>query len=216
MRNLLLIGFVLLIVVPAFAVVTVTYGWEDGGTILGTKPHVRLACTNVGSPDPVYSGLQFAEVQRARCGHEAGLHRVDQGTRGRILGARRALRLRHDDRLTLRQDLGALQRQPDRRLPATVARPDPPTYTGGTGWTNRPQLHVDHGGRPHRPHDRVQMLTTHRRQRVGRRHRPSLHRTAPPHVPGARVAGRERHLVEHQGSLQVVQRTPDRSGSVSV
>jgi hypothetical protein len=64
MRNLLLIGFVLLLAVPAFAL-TVSYGWEDGGTVLAYYPTGGMVCTNVQAPDPVFSGTSSLKCQDA-------------------------------------------------------------------------------------------------------------------------------------------------------
>jgi len=53
MRNMLLIVAAALLVVPAYAE-TVEYGWECGGTILGSYNDIEAY--NVGDPDPVHSG----------------------------------------------------------------------------------------------------------------------------------------------------------------
>lgn len=59
MRIMLLIVAALLIVVPAQATVS-TYGWENGGTILGAYYPALITATNVTSP--VHSGLRSLEL----------------------------------------------------------------------------------------------------------------------------------------------------------
>ncbi len=54
MKKLLLILLVGLFVVPAANAAIVTYGWEDGGTILTS--YGDIIATNVGAPDPVHGG----------------------------------------------------------------------------------------------------------------------------------------------------------------
>ncbi len=48
------VGIVALLAAPAYAVQVVEYGWEDGGTILGS--YSDIDAYNVGAPDPVYAG----------------------------------------------------------------------------------------------------------------------------------------------------------------
>ena len=60
MKTLLATALAVLVVsVPALAT-TVTYGWEDGGTILGQ--YGDLTATNVMAPDPVYAGEHSLHV----------------------------------------------------------------------------------------------------------------------------------------------------------
>ena len=57
MRNILSItAIVALCFVATANADTYTYGWEDGGTVLGVFPDAEMICTNVSAPDPVHSG----------------------------------------------------------------------------------------------------------------------------------------------------------------
>lgn len=60
MNKALAIVCVLALAVSANAL-TVTYGWEDGGTILGQ--YGDIIATNVGSPDPVLSGSRSLKLE---------------------------------------------------------------------------------------------------------------------------------------------------------
>ena len=64
MRNLLIVAIALALATPALAL-TVTYGWEDGGSVLAVYPAGNMIATNVGAPDPVYAGLRSCKLEDA-------------------------------------------------------------------------------------------------------------------------------------------------------
>jgi len=58
MKKLLMIAMALCLTTSFASAETVTYGWEDGGTVLGLfgSGDPPIIATNVGAPDPVYAG----------------------------------------------------------------------------------------------------------------------------------------------------------------
>jgi hypothetical protein len=137
MRNLLLIGFVLLLAVPAFAVVTVTYGWEDGGTVLGMSPANGLACTNVAAPDPVYAGLHSLKCNELATGTKQA---YVAWIRGLVDGSQVHVELYAYDTTVGVNPSGRIwahyNDSPTNVMQSNGSASGPNFYSGGTGWTN--------------------------------------------------------------------------------
>ncbi len=64
MKKLLLIALTLCLSTSLAHAEYVTYGWEDGGTILGQ--YGDIIATNVGAPDPVHSGDHSLKLEDAQ------------------------------------------------------------------------------------------------------------------------------------------------------
>ncbi len=62
MKKLLTLAVALSLCAAMAQAETVTYGWEDGGTILGMFPADGVIVTNVGAPDPVHDGFYSLKV----------------------------------------------------------------------------------------------------------------------------------------------------------
>lgn len=63
MKKLFTLAMALCLTAGAASADTVTYGWEDGGTILGMFPADGVFPTNVTAPDPVYNGTASLKLE---------------------------------------------------------------------------------------------------------------------------------------------------------
>lgn len=61
MKSMMVATIVLAMAFAANATV-VSYGWEDGGTILTEYPAGQMFATNVSAPDPVYAGAKSLKL----------------------------------------------------------------------------------------------------------------------------------------------------------